>query len=130
MPTSPRFENLRPAWIRRFGLLTCRQGSGPIGPGPPFNPDIYDVLVTDVDYYRLTGEISKMLGHDYQAHAPPPLKPLREINGTLYGAHRRPLFGIATTFQQRSHYIHFLYDTSLPFTFLSCDVNGDQTRPL
>jgi hypothetical protein len=76
--------------IRRFHSSTYQRGDGPIDPDPSYNPDVFDVLISDVNHDKLGREVSKALGHEYLTRTQPPLKPLREINGVLFGFHRLP----------------------------------------
>ncbi|KAI9782616.1 MAG: hypothetical protein M1839_004862 [Geoglossum umbratile] len=127
-----------PTRLRRFHLPVWEPGSGPIDPEPVDDTKNFDVLVPDVNSLKLHGGISKMLGFEYLSRVPEPpepQKPLSEIIGFLYGRHR-PFFSLATTLQDRGHprYVHFLFDSSSPFTYLSyeaCDhFFGNDIRPL
>jgi len=51
------------------------------------------------------------------------LKPMPEINGILFGLHHRPFFALATTYEQISYNLHFLFVAGSPSTYLSYDVS-------
>ena len=103
-----------PTQIRRYSLLD---------PEPSDNPELFDVLLTDVDHRVLRGGVSEKLGCDYLSRAAKILKPIPEINGILFGPHHRPFFAFATTYEQFSYNLHFLFDTDSPFTYMSYDVS-------
>ena len=97
--------------IRRYSLLDAK---------PSDNPELFDVLLTDVDHRILHGGVSEKLGCTYLSRATKILKPMPEI---LFGQHHRPFFAIGTTYEKISCNLHFLFDTGSPFTYLSYDVN-------
>lgn len=107
---------------RRFSLYKL---GGPIDAEPEDNPDLFDVLLTDVSYKSLTEDVSEKLGYKYLSRAPKTdlLKMSPQIKGYLFGARSRPFFPFITTFNNQSHYVHFLFDTSSPFTYLSYEVS-------
>ena len=90
---------------------------------PSDDPELFDVLLQDVDHRILNGGVSEELGYTYLSPAAKVLKPIPEINGILFGPHQRPFFTITTTFRQSSYHLHFLFDTNSPFTYLSYPVS-------
>ena len=50
------------------------------------------------------------------------LKPLPEIRGIMYGDYDRLLYTLITTYERQSRYVHWLFDTGSPLTFLSYEV--------
>jgi hypothetical protein len=99
---------------RRYSLLDAK---------PSDNPELFDVLFTDVDHRVLHGGVSEKLGCSYLSRATKILKPMPEVNGILFGVHHRPFFSLLTTYEKYSHNLHFLFDTGSPFTYLSYDVS-------
>ena len=117
--------------IRRFGLAFYRTGSGPIDPEPKDDPNLFDVLLSDVNYHIIHGDVSKKLGYEYLARVPKKaefLKPSSQVSGILYGIHHRPFFPLITTLGDRSHFLHFLFDSGSPFTYLSYDVSSNHSK--
>ena len=111
---------------RRFTLPTRPCFSCPIESDPSDNPNLFDVLISDVDRQTLGGDISQALGHKYLESIPSEyVKPQPEICGTLFGRHNRTFFCLATTFNKRSYYLHFLLDNGSPYTYLADDVSGN-----
>jgi hypothetical protein len=108
--------------IRRFGSTQIRRYSL-LDTKPSDNPELFDVLLTDVDHRILHGGVSEKLGCTYLSRATKILKPMPEINGILFGQHHRPFFAVGTTYEKISYNLHFLFNTSSPFTYLSYDVN-------
>ena len=106
--------------IRRFDSYQPRYS--PLHAEPSDDPDLFDILLTDVDYRVLRGGVSEELGCIYLSHASKTLKPTPEINGILFGLHHRPFFTIPTTYGENSYNLHFLFDTGSSFAYLSYDV--------
>ncbi|KAI9767879.1 MAG: hypothetical protein M1840_005372 [Geoglossum simile] len=129
----PTTASLRPPYARLTQLRNCGDsnlpGTGPFDVEPTDNPDLYDVMLSDVDNRMLFGEVSRELGREYLSRAPNPATPQRVFEGILYGKYRRPFVCLPVTFQQRSHYVHFIFDTGLPFTYLAVEVGGGHIRP-
>jgi hypothetical protein len=109
------------AQIRRFGYSNPLYS--PLDVTPSDNPDLFDVIFTDVDHRVLHRGVSEELDCSYLSRAAKIPKPMPEINGILFGFHHRPFFALTTTYEQTSYNLHFLFDTSSPFTYLSYDVN-------
>jgi hypothetical protein len=121
-----RLSQFRFTPIRRFTLPTRPCFSCPLEPDPSDDPKLYDILISDVDRQTLGGDISKALGYKYlESISPEYIKPQPEIPGILFGRHHRLFFCLATTFNGRSHYLHFLLDTGSPYTYLADDVSGN-----
>jgi hypothetical protein len=106
--------------IRRFASARL---SGLLDAEPSDNPDLFDVLLPDVNHNVLHGAVSERLGNNYLSPAAKVQKPAPEINGILFGTHHRPFFGLTATYGQSSHHLHFLFDAGSRFTYLSYDVN-------
>jgi hypothetical protein len=115
---SPLF---RSSQIRHFDS-TLRRYS-PLDAKPSDNPELYDFLFTDVDHRVLHRGVSEKLGSTYLSRATKTLKPMPEVNGILFGPHHRPFFSLATTYEQKSYNLHFLFDTGSSFTYFSYDVS-------
>ena len=107
--------------IHRFG--SDRSYSLLLDAEPTDNPNLFDVLLTDVDHRVLHGGVSEKLGCSYLSCATQTLKPMPEIKGILFGPHHRPFFSLATTYEQISYNLHFLFETGSPFTYFSYDVS-------
>ena len=90
--------------VRRFTLPTRPCFSCPIEPDPSDDPNLFDILISDVDSQTLSDDISKALGHKYLESIPSEyVKPRPEICGILFGRHHRPFFCLVITFNGRSH---------------------------
>ena len=110
---SPRICRFGSTQIRPYGLFDFK---------PSDNPDLFDVLLTDVDHRLLHGEVSEELGCTYLSRAAPVLKPMPEIDGILFGVHNRPFFALTTTYEQITYNVPLSFDTGSPFTYFSYDV--------
>src|SRR2546429_662977 len=107
-------------WFSSINLLDAE---------PSDNPELYDILLADVDHRMLHGAVSESLDCDYLSRATKTLEPKPELNGIMFGRHYQPFFSIPTTFENRSYNLHFLFDTGSPFTYVSYDVSGDPLEP-
>ena len=58
-----------PSRVRHLSAPSQRWG-GPIEPHPTDNPNLFDLLISDVDHGTLDGAISKALGYEYLANVP------------------------------------------------------------
>jgi hypothetical protein len=90
---------------------------------PSDDPNLFDILLTDVNHRVLHRAVSEKLGSTYLSRAAKTLKPMPEISGILFGTHHRPFFGLATTHGELTYNLHFLFDTGSSFTYLSHDVS-------
>jgi hypothetical protein len=108
--------------IRRFGSTQIRRYSL-LDDEPSDNPELFDVILPDFDHGILHGGVSEKLSCRYLSCATKILKPMPEINGVLFGHYHRPFFALTTTYEQISYNLHFLFDTSSSFTYLSHDVS-------
>ena len=115
---SPVFHSTQ---IRRFDSRQPRCNL--LDAEPSDDPELFDVLLSDVDYRVLRGGVSEELGCTYLSRAPKILKPMPEINGILFGLHHQPFFAVPTTYEENSYNLHFLFDTGSPFTYLSYEVS-------
>ncbi|XTI90230.1 hypothetical protein V2W45_1332420 [Cenococcum geophilum] len=99
---------------------------GPIDVAPTDMPDLYDILLSDIDEKVLHNEISTALGSAYLSETPHLISPVATVDGIMFGIHDRVLFPLVVRFPRKSHsyVMHFLYDSGSPHTFLSqeaCD---------
>ena len=103
---------------------------GPIDVAPTDMPDLYDILLSDIDEKVLHDEISTALGSAYLSETPHLTSPHLTVDGIMFGKHCRVLFPLVVRLpgKSRSYIIHFLYDSGSPFTFLSQEVCGVPTR--
>jgi hypothetical protein len=108
--------------IRRFGSTQIHH-NGLLDARPSDNSELFNVLLTKADCRVLHGGLSEKLGLQLPSRVTKILKPMPEVNGIVFGVHHRPLFALVTTYEKLSYNLHFLFDTSSPFTYLSCDVN-------
>src|SRR4051812_6171779 len=90
--------------VRRFD--SCPSRYSLLDAEPSDDPNLFDVLLTDVDYRVLRGGVSEELGCIYLSRASKILKPASEINGILFGLHYRPFFAIPTTYGENSYNLH------------------------
>ena len=99
---------------------------GPIDVAPTDMPDLYDILLSDIDEKVLHNEISTALGSAYLSETPHLTSPLATVDGIMFGRNDRVIFPLVVRFPRKSHsYImHFLYDSGSPHTFLSQEVCG------
>jgi hypothetical protein len=107
--------------IRRFSSHQTLHS--PLDAEPSDNPNFFDVLLIDIDHHVLHRGVSEKLDCSYLSRATKTLKPIPEIKGVLFGSHCRPFFSLITTYEQTSCNLHFLFDTSSPFTYFSYDVS-------
>ena len=121
---SSSFKHIHsPLSLRLRAFSSIHNPTGLIDPGPA---DEFDVLISDLDYLKLNGEVSRLLGHQYLSRVPnfvEVLKPKREVHGIMYGDNGRMLYTLITAYGGQSYYVHWLYNTSSPFTFLSYEVS-------
>jgi hypothetical protein len=99
---------------------------GPIDVAPVDMPELFDIVLSDVDDNLLHNEISTALGSAYLSETPHLTSPHTTVDGILFGRHSRVLFPLVVkVFRKSSSYVvHFLYDSGSPFTFLSQEVCG------
>ena len=99
---------------------------GPIDVAPTDMPDLYDILLSDIDEKVLHNEISTALGSAYLSKTPHLTSPLTTVDGIVFSRYNRVLFPLVIRLPRKSHsYImHFLYDSGSPHTFLSQEVCG------
>ena len=98
---------------------------GPIDTIPANMPELFDILLSDVDENSLNNEISTELGIPYLSDTPHLQAPLPTVDGIVFGDLHRVMFSLAVRFRnQPSYNVHFLYDTGSPFTYLSVEVCG------
>jgi hypothetical protein len=98
---------------------------GPIDTIPANMPELFDILLSDVDENLLHNEISTQLGTPYLSDTPHLQTPLPTVDGIVFGDLHRVMFSLAVRFRnQPSSNVHFLYDTGSPFTYLSVEVCG------
>ena len=89
-------------------------------------PDLFDILLSDIDEKLLHDEISTALGSAYLSETPHLTSPQATVNGIVFGIHDRVLFPLVVRFPRKLHsyVIHFLYDSGSPHSFLSKEVFG------
>jgi hypothetical protein len=99
---------------------------GPIDVAPADMPELFDILLSDVDDNLLHNEISTALGSAYLSETPHLTSPHTTVDGILFGRHNRVLFPLVVKLFRKStsYVVHFLYDSGSPFTFLSQEVCG------
>jgi len=109
-------------------LLRPDSSPGPIDVAPVDIPELFDILLTDVDDTILYNEISTKLGLDYLSEASHLTSPQATVDGILHGRHSRVIFPLAVKLSRSrkspSYFIHFVYDSGSPFTYLSKEVCG------
>ncbi|CAG8526447.1 23442_t:CDS:2 [Dentiscutata erythropus] len=80
--------------------------------------DLFDIM--DVDYIPekpdLYEEISEMLKMKYLSYSPD--KEFKEVNGIIFGQHRRIFVSLPVTIKRETKNVHFLVDTSSPTTYI------------
>ncbi|OCK73432.1 hypothetical protein K432DRAFT_430593 [Lepidopterella palustris CBS 459.81] len=99
---------------------------GPIDVTPADMPELFDILLSDIDEKVLHNEVSTELGSAYLSETPCLTSPHNTVNGIVFGEHSRALFPLVVRFprKSRSYVIHFVYNSGSPFTYLSheaCD---------
>jgi len=99
---------------------------GPIDVAPADMPELFDVLLTDVDDNVLHNEISTALGSAYLSETPHLTSPQTTVDGIVFGKYKRAFFPLVVRLPRKSpsYVMHFLYDSASPFTFLSQEVCG------
>jgi hypothetical protein len=98
---------------------------GPIDVAPVDMPELFDIVLSDIDDNLLHNEISTALGSAYLSETPHLTSPHTTVDGILFGRHNRVLFPLVVKlFRSPSYIVHFLYDGGSPFTFLSQEVCG------
>ena len=115
---------------RAYHLPYFIPGNGPIDPGPAQDPNLFDILLSDIDHHTLHNrEVTNALGHQYLSHATAQdIKPKPVIHGILYGPNLRPLITLATSINGKSHFLHYLFNTGSPYTYISSEVSEHQIR--
>lgn len=93
------------------------------------NPKDYDVLITDVNYNLLRGEISALVGIPYlqEAGRTEAETIVDEGKALVFGTHLRVIFPAVVSTEDSAYWIYFIVDTGSPLTYLSTQVN---TLPL
>ena len=99
---------------------------GPIDVAPTDMPNLYDILLSDIDEKLLHNEISTALGSAYLSETPHLTSPLATVGGIVFGIYDRVIFPLVVRFPRKSHsyVMHFLYNSGSPHTFLSQEVCG------
>ena len=100
---------------------------GPIDVAPADMPELFDILLSDIDDKVLYNEISTALGSAYLSGTPNLTSPHTTVDGILFGGHSRVLFPLVVKTSRKSspsYVVHFLYNSGSPFTFLSQEVCG------
>ena len=99
---------------------------GPIDVTPDNMPELFDILLSDVDEDLLRNDVSKALGSDYLSETPHLTTPHYTVEGIMFGQHSRILFPLVLRSLNKpsSIVVHFLYNSGSPFTFLSEEVCG------
>jgi hypothetical protein len=97
---------------------------GPIDVTPTDMPELFDILLSDIDEKVLHDEISTAIGSAYLSETPHLTSPHATVDGIMFGQYSRVLFPLVVRFPRKPHsyVIHFLYDTGSPFTYLSQEV--------
>jgi hypothetical protein len=126
LPTSQPSQDDKSSRIARFPELPRPDlYPGPIDTTPAKMPALFDVLLFDMDEKLLHNEVSATLGSPYLSDAPHLETPLPTVNGITFGELDRVIFSLVVRFRDKpSCNVHFVYDTSSPFTFLSVEVCG------
>jgi len=104
---------------------------GPIDVAPTDMPDLYDILLSDIDEEVLHNEISTALRSAYLSETPHLTSPLATVDGIMFSKHNHVLFPLVVRLpgkKSRSYVMHFLYNSGSPFTFLSQEVYGVPTH--
>src|SRR5271154_2174658 len=65
---------------------------GPIDVAPTDMPELFDILLSDVDDKVLHNEISTALGSAYLSETPHLTSPHTTVDGVIFGTHSRVLF--------------------------------------
>ena len=110
-----------------YGLPNLDLYLGPIDVPPAEMPELFDILLSDVNEELLHNEISKSLGSAYLSETPRLTSPRPTIDGIMSGVNCHMLFPLVVRLfgeKSPSYNIHFLYDSGSPFTFLSQEVRG------
>lgn len=91
------------------------------------NPKDYDVLLIDVDYNVLQGEISTLCGIPYlqEATKSDAGKKVEEATAIVFGPMHRVIFPavVHNADKDKAHWVYFIIDTGSPLTYLSSQVN-------
>ena len=100
--------------------------AGPIDVAPADMPELFDILLSDVDDKILHNEISTAIGLAYLSETPHLTSPHATLDGIIFGRNNRVLFPLVVRLPRtsRSYVMHFLYDSGSPFTFISHEVCG------
>jgi hypothetical protein len=83
---------------------------GPIDVTPDNMPELFDIVLSDVDEDLLRNDISKALGSDYLSETPHLTTPRSTVEGIMFGKHNRILFPLVLRFPNKpsSIVVHFL----------------------
>jgi len=96
---------------------------GPIDVAPVDMPELFDVLLNDVDEEVLHNDISTALGSTYLSETPHLTSPRSTVDGIVFGRNKRVFFPLVVRLlRKRSYVMHFLYESGSPYTFLSQEV--------
>jgi hypothetical protein len=88
-------------------------------------PNLYDILLSDIDDEILRNDISEALASPYLSETPHLSSPIPKVNGVVFGRLGRIFFPLVVAIRgSPSYIIHFIYDSGSPFTFLSRQVCG------
>ena len=99
---------------------------GLIDVAPTDMPELFDILLTDINDKLLHNEISTALGSAYLSETPHLTSPHTTVNGIMFGKYKRVLFPLVVRLprKSRSYVTHFVYNSGSPFTYLSKEVCG------
>ncbi|RIB14959.1 hypothetical protein C2G38_2143803 [Gigaspora rosea] len=83
-------------------------------------PNMYDVLLTDVNSKDLHEEISELLKAKYLSYSP--ASEFKEVYGIIYGKHNRIFVSLPVKVKRQAKNVHFLVDTGSPSTYICEEV--------
>ena len=89
------------------------------------DPNDYGVLLTDVDYNKLSSEISQLVGIPYlkEAAREEANKEAEKVHGFAYGKKSRLILPCTVSIEDTARWVFFIVDSGAPITYLSTQVS-------
>jgi len=93
------------------------------------DPKEYDVLLTDIDYGKLSSEISKLVGIPYlkEATREEANKEVEKVHGFAYGKKSRLILPCTVSIGDTARWVFFIVDSGAPITYLSTQASFHTT---
>ena len=92
---------------------------------PADMPELFDILLLDINEEVLHNEISNAVGSAYLSETSRLTSPRATVDGIVFGTHDRVVFPLVVRLHGKSSralVVHFVYESGSPLTYLSQEV--------